>query len=113
MTDAFDAIIVGSGAGGAAAAYRLAEAGRKILVLEKGERLPLDGSTLDARIVIREGRFSNHDPWARWPRRVVRSARILQSRRQDQMVRRGAAALCAGGVRPGFAASVPRLAVRL
>ncbi|MGZ8402571.1 MAG: FAD-dependent oxidoreductase [Rhodoplanes sp.] len=63
MTEAFDAIIVGSGAGGAAAAYRLAEAGRKILVLEKGERLPLDGSTLDARIVIREGRFSNHDPW--------------------------------------------------
>ncbi|MGZ8371960.1 MAG: FAD-dependent oxidoreductase [Rhodoplanes sp.] len=113
MTEAFDAIIVGSGAGGAAAAYRLAEAGRKILVLEKGERLPLDGSTLDARIVIREGRFSNHDPWIDGRGGSFVPARVLQSRRQDQMVRRGAAALCAGGVRPGLAASVPRLAVRL
>jgi choline dehydrogenase-like flavoprotein len=63
MADMFDAIIIGSGAGGAAAAYRLAEAGRRILILEKGKPLPRDGSTLSARIVIREGRFSNHDPW--------------------------------------------------
>ena len=39
----FDAIIIGSGAGGAAAAYSLANAGRKVLVLEKGDRLPRDG----------------------------------------------------------------------
>jgi choline dehydrogenase-like flavoprotein len=63
MTDALDAIIVGSGAGGAAAALRLAEAGRRILVLEKGPELPTDGSTLDARIVLREGRFNSHESW--------------------------------------------------
>ncbi|HYN39367.1 MAG TPA: FAD-dependent oxidoreductase, partial [Rhodospirillales bacterium] len=63
MSDVFDAIIIGSGAGGAAAAYRLAEVGRHVLILEKGERLPTDGSTQDARIVIGEGRFKNHEPW--------------------------------------------------
>jgi choline dehydrogenase-like flavoprotein len=63
MTETYDAIIIGSGAGGAAAAFKLAEAGRRILLLEKGEPLPRDGSTLSARIVIREGRFSNQDRW--------------------------------------------------
>jgi choline dehydrogenase-like flavoprotein len=63
MATLYDAIIVGSGAGGAAAAYQLAEVGRNVLVLEKGERLPRDGSTLDVGIVIREGRFANHGRW--------------------------------------------------
>jgi choline dehydrogenase-like flavoprotein len=63
MTDAFDAIIVGSGAGGAAAAYSLAEAGCRVLIIEKGQPLPKDGSTLGVRIVVGEGRFKNHEPW--------------------------------------------------
>ena len=64
MNTELDAIIIGSGAGGAAAAFRLAEAGRKILILEKGPELPADGSTQDARAVLREGRFSNREAWA-------------------------------------------------
>ncbi len=64
MNTEFDAIIIGSGAGGAAAAFRLAEPGRKILILEKGPELPADGSTQDARAVLREGRFSNREAWA-------------------------------------------------
>ena len=63
MDEDWDAIIVGSGAGGGAAAYRLAENGCRVLVLEKGASLPPDGSTLDAGIVLREGRFKNHEPW--------------------------------------------------
>ena len=42
-------IIVGLGAGGAAAAYKLARAGKRVLMLEKGKQLPRDGSTLDTR----------------------------------------------------------------
>ena len=37
--ETFDAIVVGSGFGGAISALRLAEDGRKVLVLEQGERL--------------------------------------------------------------------------
>jgi len=41
MTDShFDAVIVGSGFGGSVMAYRLAEAGRRVCVLERGKAYP-------------------------------------------------------------------------
>ncbi len=59
----YDAIIVGSGAGGSAAAYQLARAGLEVLLLEKGGALPNDGSTLDFRAVVGEGRYLSREPW--------------------------------------------------
>jgi len=59
----YDYIIIGSGAGGAAAAWRLARTGRQVLLLEKGAALPRDGSTLDVQQVIRDGRFKSHEAW--------------------------------------------------
>jgi len=59
----YDYIIIGSGAGGAAAAWRLATAGASVLLLEKGRELPLDGSTLDVERVIQRGEFKSHEPW--------------------------------------------------
>lgn len=58
-----DVIIVGSGAGGAAAAYRLVLAGCNVLLLEKGAALPKDGSTLDDTQVVTLGRFLSKEPW--------------------------------------------------
>lgn len=62
-TSQYDAIVIGSGAGGAAAAYRLVQNGLKVIVLEKGDHLPLDGSTLDIRKVVHEGRFLSREQW--------------------------------------------------
>ena len=59
----YDAIIIGSGAGGAAAAYNLVQAGKQVLVLEKGGVLPRDGSTLDVKTVFKEGRYKNQTAW--------------------------------------------------
>jgi len=63
MNEHYDALIIGSGAGGSAAAYALAHAGRRVLLLEKGQELPRDGSTLDVDKVIRQGIFKSKEPW--------------------------------------------------
>jgi choline dehydrogenase-like flavoprotein len=59
----YDAIIVGSGAGGAAAAYRLSLSGLNVVLVEKGSELPRDGSTLDFKQVVHAGHFKSHEPW--------------------------------------------------
>ncbi len=61
--NSYDVIIVGSGAGGASAAYRLAKAGKRVLLVEKGGELPRDGSTLDVKKVFVEGLFKTKDAW--------------------------------------------------
>lgn len=59
----YDVIIVGSGAGGSAAAYRLTLQGLRVLLIERGPVLPADGSTLDVTKVIRQARFKDHEEW--------------------------------------------------
>ena len=54
MADTFDVIIVGSGAGGATLAQRLAPTGKKILILERGEHLPREARTALERPQVSE-----------------------------------------------------------
>lgn len=63
MSDTDPVIVVGSGAGGASVAYTLVNAGRPVLMLEKGGVLPRDGTTLDVKRVMKEGQFKNKEPW--------------------------------------------------
>lgn len=58
-----DVIVVGSGAGGAAAAYHLAQSGADVLLLERGNVLPRDGSTLDSGNVLRRRLFAAGEAW--------------------------------------------------
>jgi choline dehydrogenase-like flavoprotein len=62
-TNTVDAIIIGSGAGGAAAAYGLVNAGLRVLLIEKGDYLAKDGSTLDINRVVHVGAFKSHEAW--------------------------------------------------
>ena len=94
--DTTDVIVIGSGAGGSAATYRLVRAGLRVLLVEKGAPLPSDGSTLDVRRVIHEGEFKSTEQWSDRGGQAVRTRRALQPRRQDEMVRRGAAAIRQG-----------------
>ena len=59
----FDAIIIGSGAGGSAAAYKLATAGLRVAIVEKGSELPRDSSTLDFDKVVHRGLFKSKEQW--------------------------------------------------
>jgi choline dehydrogenase-like flavoprotein len=68
----YDAIVIGSGAGGAAAAYGLATRGRRVLILERGERLPRDGSTLDVDTVVTRGHFLSTEDWSDGRGRTLR-----------------------------------------
>jgi choline dehydrogenase-like flavoprotein len=61
--DQYDAVVVGSGAGGAAAAYRLVLGGLRVALIEKGDHLPTDGSTLDVGRVVRQGAFFSREDW--------------------------------------------------
>lgn len=66
-----DVIVVGSGAGGCAAAYHLAQTGRRVLLLERGQPLPRDGSTLDVDQVLRRGAFLDREPWLDGNGRII------------------------------------------
>lgn len=63
MHGTYDSIVIGSGAGGAAAAYSLAVGDGRVLVIEKGSPLATDGTTLDIDQVVRLGRFKSREPW--------------------------------------------------
>jgi len=59
----YDAIIVGSGAGGCAAAKTLIDAGLRVALVEKGRELPRDESTLDIGKVVHQGIFKSQESW--------------------------------------------------
>jgi choline dehydrogenase-like flavoprotein len=63
MAPQHDVIVVGSGAGGGSVAYKLVNAGKRVLLIEKGPFLPRDKSTLEVREVFVDGVFKNHLVW--------------------------------------------------
>jgi choline dehydrogenase-like flavoprotein len=58
-----DIFIIGSGMGGATLAAGLAGSGAKVLILEKGQRLPDTPETRDARAIFQRGFFRPKEMW--------------------------------------------------
>jgi choline dehydrogenase-like flavoprotein len=63
MTERYDVVIVGTGAGGGTLAHSLARAGKRILLLERGDFLPRELDNWDARQVFVQGRYMSADTW--------------------------------------------------
>ena len=58
-----DVVIIGSGAGGATLAYALADTGKDILILERGERLPQEHENWDPEALFKDGRYGTDETW--------------------------------------------------
>ena len=63
MSDPYDVIIIGSGAGGGTLAHRLAPSGRKILLLERGGFLPREKQNWDTVQVFQRDRYHTDEIW--------------------------------------------------
>jgi choline dehydrogenase-like flavoprotein len=61
VTDHYDVIIVGSGAGGGTLAHTLAPSGKRILLLERGDFLPKETGNWDPGVVFADGRYVSPD----------------------------------------------------
>jgi len=63
MTTHYDVIVIGSGAGGGTLALRLAPSGKRILLLERGERVPREKDNWNPRAVNVEAKYHARETW--------------------------------------------------
>ncbi|MDN3564401.1 NAD(P)-binding protein, partial [Paeniroseomonas aquatica] len=59
----YDVVIVGSGPGGATMAWKLAQTGKRILLIERGGYLKRERENWDTRAVFAEGRYQVDETW--------------------------------------------------
>src|SRR3954462_7575821 len=63
MTDHYDVIVIGSGAGGGTMAHQLAPTGKRILLLERGDFLPREPQNWDPTALWLDKRYHNSGSW--------------------------------------------------
>jgi choline dehydrogenase-like flavoprotein len=63
VTQTWDVIIIGSGAGGSSLAHRLAATGKSILILERGDFLPREADNWNPHQVFVEHKYRTHEQW--------------------------------------------------
>jgi choline dehydrogenase-like flavoprotein len=63
VTEHYDVVIIGTGAGGGTIANVLANAGKRILLLERGDFLPREKENWDPEQVFVKGRYVSRDTW--------------------------------------------------
>jgi len=63
MSERYDVIIIGTGAGGGTLLHKLAPTGKKILVLERGDFVPREAENWSPRAVNLEARYNTKEIW--------------------------------------------------
>jgi choline dehydrogenase-like flavoprotein len=63
MSESYDFIIIGTGAGGGTLLYALRDTGAKILVLERGDFLPREDENWQVKAVFDEKRYKPKEQW--------------------------------------------------
>jgi choline dehydrogenase-like flavoprotein len=63
VTEHYDVVIIGTGAGGGTMANALAKAGKRILLLERGDFLPREKQNWDPEEVFVNGRYISTETW--------------------------------------------------
>jgi choline dehydrogenase-like flavoprotein len=63
MTTHFDAIVIGSGAGGGTLFHALAATGKRILLLERGGYVPREKDNWSTKAVNLEGKYNTRERW--------------------------------------------------
>ncbi len=63
MDNHYDVVIVGSGPGGATMAWRLAQTGKRILLLERGDYLARERENWDSKAVFIDARYQAKETW--------------------------------------------------
>jgi choline dehydrogenase-like flavoprotein len=63
MASSYDAIVIGSGAGGGTLALQLAKAGKRILILERGPFMPQEKLNWDTSAVFLDNRYHTKEQW--------------------------------------------------
>ena len=63
MTDRYDVIVIGSGAGGGTLVHQLAPSGKRILLLERGTWLRREPQNWRCEDVFVDGRYTSEDTW--------------------------------------------------
>lgn len=59
----YDIVIIGSGAGGASLAQRLAPSGKSILIIERGEHMPVEPENWSPKDVFIKNRYKADEKW--------------------------------------------------
>jgi choline dehydrogenase-like flavoprotein len=63
VSESYDVIVIGTGAGGGTLTYRLASTGKRILVIERGDFLPREKQNWDPVAVWGDRRYHNSGTW--------------------------------------------------
>lgn len=61
--DHYDTVVIGSGAGGGTIAYVLAKAGKKVLLIERGDFLPREKENWETKAVFLKNRYKTKEVW--------------------------------------------------